>query len=255
MRLEGFSPPFTEIAPYYDRLMSFVNYPSWISYIERILIMNGINEKEILDLACGTGVCLELWVKKNYRVIGIDYSEAMLDVCRKRFPLDILKNGVVQLIQGDLRNFTISRPIPIITCLYDSLNYLLTPEELLSCFRSVYNALKEKGIFIFDMNTIHALRDEWGNQTFHRKDGSLHSIWENSFDEKTFISSLKITLNVKEDGEITTIREFHQERAYTLEEIERLLHRAGFDCDMYRHLSFVPASESDIRIMGVARRL
>ncbi|MEO0226625.1 MAG: class I SAM-dependent methyltransferase [candidate division WOR-3 bacterium] len=255
MKLEGFSPPFTDIAPYYDRIMSFVNYPSWISYIERILQVNGIKEEKLLDLACGTGTCLELWYKKGYKVIGLDNSNQMLEVCRSKFPREAMENGCVQLIQGDFRNFSLNDSVPIITCLYDSLNYLLTKDDLLSCFRSVYRNLCIKGIFIFDMNTIHALRDEWGNQIFERNDGPIHSIWANTFDPVTNISSLRLTINVRENERTLTFREFHQERAYSLEDIRYIAALAGFQIFLYRHLTFNPASERDIRIMGVARKL
>ncbi len=255
MKLEDFSPPFTKIAPYYDRLMSFVNYPSWISYIEKILELNGVNEKEILDLACGTGTCLEIWVKKKYKVWGIDGSVEMLNVCREKFSPQLLEDGTVSLLFGDLRKFFLPKPVPIITCLYDSLNYLLTEKELLSCFESVYKNLTDNGIFIFDMNTVHALRDEWGNQTFERHDGSIHSIWSNSYDQNTRISCLRLTINIKENNRIITFKELHQERGYFLEEIKSLLASTGMKFFLYRHLTFNPASENDTRIMVVARKL
>ncbi len=255
MKSEGFSPPFTEIAPYYDHLMSFVNYRSWVNYIERIILMHNIEEKRILDIACGTGVCIELWLNKGYRVIGLDASEQMLEICRQKLSPQSLKEGQVKLIKGDLRNFTVDTKVPVITCLYDSLNYLLTPEELLSCFKSVNYNLNQNGIFIFDMNTIHALQVEWGNQTFERRDGPIYSIWKNTFDPETRISTLKLTLNIYVDDKTVTIKEIHQERAYPIDEIKSLIQSAGFDIVLYRHLTFNPASEFDTRIMGVARKI
>jgi len=255
MKSGDFSPPFTEIAPYYDRLMSFVNYRSWVNYIERIIQMHDIVEKVILDIACGTGVCIELWLNKGYEVIGIDASEQMLEICRNRISPQQFKEGRVRLIKGDLRNFSLDKTVPVITCLYDSLNYLLTPEELLSCFKAVNCNLKENGVFIFDMNTIHALQIEWGNQTFERRDGPIYSIWNNTFDPGTRISTLRLTLNVYENGKTLTIREMHQERAYPIDEIRSLIKAAGFDITFYRHLTFNPASEFDTRIMGVAQKI
>ncbi|MEO0166430.1 MAG: class I SAM-dependent methyltransferase [candidate division WOR-3 bacterium] len=254
MRLEGFSPPFTKIPPYYDKLMSFINYRSWVNYIERIIKMHKIEERLLLDLACGTGVCLELWREKDYQVIGLDASEGMLEIARRRFAETEFSQGLVRLLKGDLRNFSLPEPVPIITCLYDSLNYLLTPEELFNCFKSVYTNLKNHGIFIFDMNTIHALQVEWGNQVFERRDGTIHSIWDNTFDPQTRISTLRLTLNVYENNQHLTIKELHQERAYPLDEIRRLLTDAGFNVNLYRHLTFNPAQELDSRIMGVATK-
>jgi ubiquinone/menaquinone biosynthesis C-methylase UbiE len=255
MKSEGFNLPFTEIAQYYDRLMSFINYRSWVNYIERIISMHNIEEKVIFDIACGTGVCLELWLEKGYRVIGLDASEQMLAICRQRLSEQKNKGDQVKLIKGDLRNFSLDVKVPVITCLYDSLNYLLNPDELLSCFKAVHSNLKKNGIFIFDVNTIHALQVEWGNQTFERKDGSIHSIWNNTFDPQTKISTLKLTLNVYEDGKTLTVKEIHQERAYPIDEIRSMIKSVGFDISLYRHLTFNPASEFDTRIMGVGIKI
>ncbi len=252
MKSEECNQTFTAIAPYYDTLMSFINYPSWVSYIETILSLNNIKEKNILDLACGTGVCLELWWKKGYTVFGLDKSLAMLEICRKRF--SNVSNGNIHLVNADLRNFAFAKKLPIATCLYDSLNYLLTEEDLLGCFRNVYEILDNDGIFIFDMNTIHCLRDEWGNSTFHRQDGNIHSVWTNHFESQNDISFLKITLTVQENGTLHTVSEAHMERGYPLSTILNLLSRAGFKSSLYRHLTFKPAQENDLRIMGVARK-
>ncbi len=252
MKSEEHKQTFATIASYYDALMSFVDYPAWVSYIEAILTLNKIKEKTILDLACGTGVCLELWWQKGYNIIGLDNSIAMLEVCKKR--LSQISNGSIYLINGDMRNFVFAKRLPIITCLYDSLNYLLTEEDLLSCFQNVREALDNNGIFIFDMNTVHCLRDEWGNSTFHRQDANIHSVWTNSFNPETNISSLTLTLNIHKNGEVKTIREFHQERAYPLITITDLLSRAGFEYNFYRHLTFNPAHEINVRIMGVAKK-
>ena len=250
MKSNSCSIPFATIAPYYDRLMSFVNYPSWVAYIEKIIALSSIREKTIFDLACGTGVCLELWSNKGYEVIGLDKSFDMLRVSREK----LSQRGDFLLINGDMRNFYLGRKIPIVTCLYDSLNYLLNEGDLLRCFRRVNDALADDGIFVFDMNTIHSLRDEWGNNTFQRRDEGLFSVWTNSFNPNDNISSLSITLHVRRNGQEMVLGEFHQERGYALDMIKSLLHEAGFTCSLYRHLTFSPATENDLRIMGVARK-
>jgi len=248
MKSEDYSPPFTKIGPYYDKLMSFVNYPLWITYIEKILALNDIRDKEILDLACGTGICLELWAKKGYKVTGIDASPDMLEISRKR----LILYPDAQVIADDMRDFKLASPVSIITCLYDSCNYLLTDVELYSCFKCVYDNLLKNGIFIFDMNTIHALEDEWGNQAFTRKDNSIYSTWSNTYDPQNRISTLKLTLNIYENGSEIVLRESHQERGYSLAAIGSLLNRTGFLFSLFQHMTFNPASENDTRIMGVA---
>ncbi len=250
MKSNSCSEPFATIAPYYDTLMSFVNYPSWVAHITKIIQLSQVQEKMILDLACGTGVCLELWAKNGYQVIGLDRSPAMLRICQEKFR----GQDNVLLINGDMRSFRLARQMPVITCLYDSLNYLLTESELLGCFRSIHDALQSDGVFIFDMNTIHSLRDEWGNNSFQRRDQGLFSIWSNHYNPIENLSSLNITLHVRRNGQEIMLKEFHQERGYELSVIGELIRDAGFTCSLYRHLTFTPATELDLRVMGVARK-
>lgn len=252
MRSEAYNPAFTTIAPYYDTLMSFVNYPAWITYIENILNLYNIQENMIFDLACGTGICLELWSRRGYSVFGLDKSMAMLEICKKRFSR--LHGGRVYLINADMRQFGFSSKLPIITCLYDSLNHLITVDGLFSCLQSVYDALATGGIFIFDMNTIHCLRDEWGDSTFYRRDQNIDSVWSNSFDTETYTSTLELTLKIKENGVIKTVNEHHQERGYRLSLVQDMLHKVGFRVELYKHLTFEKAQENNIRIMGVAKK-
>lgn len=252
MRSGEYSESFTTIAQYYDVLMSFINYPSWIAYIENILSFHAIKRRILFDIACGTGVCLEHWMNRGYEVIGLDRSREMLRVARDRFHR--MKRPDICLIEGDMRDFTLQRQVPIVTCLYDSINYLLTEEDIHSCFKQVHEVLEDNGVFIFDMNTVHCLRDEWGNNTFYRQDENINSVWHNSFDTATGISTLQITLKIHENGAIRTIKEHHQERGYLLSTISKLLRAAGFTSSLYRHLTFNPAWENDLRIMGVAKK-
>jgi ubiquinone/menaquinone biosynthesis C-methylase UbiE len=252
MKFAGYNNPFTEIADYYDALMSFVDYPAWINYIESILRLNSIAEKKIMDLACGTGVCMELWWQKRYEVCGLDRSMPMLNVCRRRFRQFGIND--IPLINADMRMFALRSKFPILTCLYDSLNYNLDRDDLMECMKNINDCLTPDGIFIFDMNTIHCLRDEWGNNVYERNDEAINSIWRNTYNNEANISSLKITLNIKRNGKRLVLREHHCERGYSLAEITDCLNESGFRVELYRHLTFNPAQESDLRIMGVAKK-
>lgn len=254
MKSGDFDPAFTVIAQYYDTLMSFVNYPSWVMYIEKILLTNNLPRREIFDLGCGTGVCLELWQQRGYSVGGLDRSAAMMEVCRKRLARTDSDEGELPLMVADMRDFRLPRPVWAITCLYDTVNYLLCEDDLKRCFQCVYNHLSSGGMFIFDFNTIHALRDEWGSNVFNRRDENIHSAWDNTYDPETGLSTLRITLNINEAGRLLTIRELHQERAYPLAVFERILAGIGFKIQLYRHLTFQPASENDLRVMAVSQK-
>jgi len=240
--------PFSEFAAHYDDFMlKCVDYDYWVKYIGKIFKTFKVKPKTILDLACGTGIPTLLFAKKGFRMIGIDFSQAMLDVLQKKI------NGYdITTYRADIRDFTIPAPVDAAICLYDSLNYLLTGDDLKRCFQCVRTALKKTGLFVFDMNTSYGLSAFWGNRETIREAGNIHSIWQNTFDEKTEISTLHLTCYDKNGNH--SFEEIHQERGYQLPYLETLLHDSGFpEVKFYHHGTFSPPTEITVRVMVVAR--
>lgn len=71
------------IAPFYD----FLLYP-FVKSIRRdvLKLVQGLQPKLILDVACGTGDQLRLLSENNFPAVGVDRSAAMLMACRKNNP-------------------------------------------------------------------------------------------------------------------------------------------------------------------------
>jgi ubiquinone/menaquinone biosynthesis C-methylase UbiE len=243
-RFEGF-------AQYYDRFMlRLVNYPSWVDYIIRIFNEHRLRPHIILDLACGTGIPSLLFAKKGYRIIGIDGSAPMLEIFKEK----IAGSGFdVQVVNADISNFTIPEKADAAVSLYDSINYLLTEQKLLSCFECVAKSLNPGGIFAFDMNTIYCLESFWGNRDTPRRIAGINSIWHNTYDPQTKTSTLKLTV-FTDDGK--TFQEIHKERGYSGVEIKDMLETAGFvDMKIYSHLTLLPTNDKTLRMMIVARKI
>ena len=94
-----------------------------------------------LDLGCGTGEMLKLILQKDNskELYGIDLSEKMLDVAKKKLPIQ------VKLLLGDSE----SLPFPdntfdVVYC-NDSFHHYPAPQNVL---REVYRVLKQDGIFL-----------------------------------------------------------------------------------------------------------
>lgn len=245
--------PFSRFARFYDRFMEkLVDYPAWVDYVERIFERFRRGPKKILDLACGTGIPTILFARRGYQVTGIERSEEMLAVLKEK--IDDLP---IKIINADIRCFSVPEPADAAISLYDSINYLLTEEDLIRCFLCVYKALVPEGIMVFDMNTVYGLEKQWGNQTFTRENEELVSIWQCHFDPKTMISTLHLVFWEKlPDG--TTgekYEEVHQERAYTVKEVKEALKRAGFSrTRFFHHGMFIPVSPFSVRMMVVAEK-
>src|SRR5713101_6171626 len=144
--LRGPVPPpsqFTDVAEVYDSLMAVVPYRHWVSYVERIWERFECSPTTVLDLACGTGnVTLEL-ERRGYRVTGVDNSAAMLRQAQTK------PARHARFLLQDARSLHLPEPVDACVCLFDSLNYLLTPEELAAAFTGVSRSLHPRGLFTF----------------------------------------------------------------------------------------------------------
>ena len=113
----------------------------------------------------------------------------------------------------------------------DSVNYLLTDEDMDRMFRRVNTFLYPGGIFVFDFKTLHLYRDVIGDSTIAEDREDCSFIWENWFDNDTRINEYDLSLFIRdrESGEnvFHKYQEIHRQRAYTLEEMKEYVSDAG----------------------------
>lgn len=234
-------------------MLKYVNYKAWVDYVERVFVRFGVQPKVILDVACGTGIPTMLLAERGYRLIGVDRSPEMLAELEAK-----VAGRPVTTVRADIRDFELAEPADAAISLYDSINYLLVEEDLVRCFGCVRRALTPGGLFAFDMNTLYGLAENWGTRTVTREVGGVASVWQNEFDRETRISTLHLTFweSEPEPGAAASQKkeEIHQERAYTVEELQRSLAAAGFaESSFFQHASFLPVGPFTTRMMVVAR--
>ena len=136
---------YQKFALIYDHMLKHVNYFMWADYIYNLAVMHNVHMKKMLDLACGTGKLINEMTVHNVSCVGLDMSESMLELAKNR-----LENQSVELIQADMTSFDIDDQFDVITCLFDSINYLESEERLLLFFNHVSNYLKNDSLLIFD---------------------------------------------------------------------------------------------------------
>ncbi len=242
---------FTDISPYYDLLMQDVDYREWTDYIIHLIDRAGISKSStLLDMACGTGTSAMLFAKAGYKVSGIDLSAGMVAAAKVK----VKKSGLkIKFRQGDVRYFTTKQKHVIITCLFDSMNYLLKEEDFLNTCRCTHNALAQNGVFLFDVNTTFALTKYWDQRLEVKEAEGMVSIWRNSYDFVSHYANLSLTLFVPRGKGYRRIDEFHQEKAFSLEDVESMLKKSGFGkIEIFKHLTLEPTQPNTIRATIIA---
>ena len=226
---------YDAIAHIYDKINKDINYSEWADFCESAFSRYLKERPEIvLDLACGTGSMTVELAKRGYDMIGVDLSEDMLNEAYSRS----IGLGVLYLCQ-DMRSFELYGTVGAALCCLDSMNYLLTEEDLALCFSTIHNYLDPDGLLLFDVNTPYKFQNVYADNAYILEDeidygedkpALVFCGWQNSFDEKSGICDFYLTVfDEAEDGSYTRRDEHQRERCYSLDIIKENLERSGFE--------------------------
>ena len=249
---------YTSFAEVYDTFMDNVPYEEWADYLEDRLKEYGVKDGLVLELGCGTGSMTELLAEKGYDMIGVDNSEDMLEIAMEKR----IESGhdILYLLQN-MQEFELYGTVRAIVSVCDCVNYVTEKNELQEVFRLVNNYLDPQGIFIFDFNTEYKYREVLGDQTIAEAREDCSFIWDNYYYEEERINEYELNLFIREDAESETegdlyrrFRETHFQRAYTLEEITRIVEESGLQfVTAYEAFTKEPPSKNSERIYVIAR--
>ncbi len=243
---------YERYAEIYDRSGQIGFSLRMIPHLLELLERRGFQGETMLDLACGTGTVALAFAQRGWRVYGVDASAAMLAQARQK----AAETGLAPLLsQQDMRAFALPEPVDLITCLFDSLNYLLAIEDLRQTFTRVAAHLKPGGLFICDMNTIWALQEIWDHHTYFQDGDDLSVVMQSEYAEEAHIVAVKVVAFVARAGLYERIEETHLERGYHERTVTAAMERAGLAVlDHYEAFTFDPPNSRTPRILWVATR-
>jgi SAM-dependent methyltransferase len=211
-RYKGFAPIYDAILG--DHFLSSLRYN-----FERLIWRYGLRFNSAADVACGTGVFARYLCQRGVpAVYGVDRSPAMLRVALARN-----RGNQARFFCQEFATWQLPQPVDLITCNFDSLNYLLTSGDLLRAFRRFHANLVHGGHAIFDMVTD---RPWWqGSRPFTERitRPNFHFVRRSHWDPRRCRQTAVITIT--RNGRIE--REVHVERGYPTALVVQLLAQAG----------------------------
>jgi SAM-dependent methyltransferase len=104
----------------------------------------------VVELGVGTGRIAVPTAAAGVRVIGVDSSPGMLDVCRERADLAGVADRL-DLRVGELEAPPVDERVALVTCPFRSYLHLLDDEERLRSLHAVRGLLVPGGRFVFDV--------------------------------------------------------------------------------------------------------
>lgn len=132
-----------ELVKYYDLIYSWKDYKKEVEKINKLIFKHKKSGgMDLLEVACGTGHHLQ-YFKDEFSCFGIDINEGMLEVAKKKIPS-------VKFKKANMINFKLEKQFDVITCLFSSIGYVKTRENLRKTINNFAFHLKEGGIIVIE---------------------------------------------------------------------------------------------------------
>jgi SAM-dependent methyltransferase len=143
---------YEAMASVYDVFTTHYDDELWIGELVSALERNGLRGERLLDVARGTGKSFLAMLDRGWEVTACDISPAMLARARAKV------GGAVPLSVADMRDLPEIGKFDLVWALDDSINYMLSEDELLKALNGMGANLAPGGLLLFDVNTLVAYR-------------------------------------------------------------------------------------------------
>lgn len=106
----------------------------------------------VLEIGCGTGRTLLPIAQAGNTIVGLDRASDMLAILRQKLAkLSPDVQARVELVEGDMRDFSLDRYFQLITIPYRAFLHLLTPKAQRQALECIREHLADDGRLIFNI--------------------------------------------------------------------------------------------------------
>jgi SAM-dependent methyltransferase len=222
---------YTDLARYYDRIYHRKDYRADCDAIERIVAKVGRSTgKRLLDVGCGTGSHIEQ-LSARWECTGIDNEEAMLEVARAKVPS-------ARFVQGDMRSFDLRERYDVVICMFSTIGYATTEQELKWTIENMSRHLVEGGVLVIEPWIVKEgfKGDAIALLTYDGPDAKIARVAESRVEGDMTILDMHYLIGEPGQG-VTHVHDRHMLLLFDLDRTTALMRAArlepGFDKDAF----------------------
>lgn len=171
----------------------------------------------VLDLCCGNGRHMAHLRRSARRVVGLDFSAALLRLACQDCP------GGTCVVQADMRAAPFVNAFDVVTNFFTSFGYFVTDEENCAVMRTIARALKAGGRFFIDYVNPDHVRNNLVPHSV-REHHEFMIVEDRWIDNETQRMNKRTTLMCR--GNVVTTSD-ESVRLYSHEEMDSMIGRAG----------------------------
>ena len=237
---------YNDFSKFYDLFAYDIPYDKLLSYYIDIFSKLSLKPRLIADICCGTGSLTTL-LSAHYDVIGIDYSVEMLDIAREKD-----KKDKILYLNQSMTDFELYGTVDAFISSLDSLNYLLSEEDLVKHLKLIKNYLNDDGVYIFDISTCYKFKNILADNSFVDEQDDVMFVWQNDYDVKSRLNTMYLDIFYKENEGYGRIAETHFERGYSISYLTRIIKKCGLKVlHAFDDMTFSPYTKTSERVFFV----
>jgi ubiquinone/menaquinone biosynthesis C-methylase UbiE len=216
--------PYERSAEVYDLYYGWLDYENHAETIHHLIEERRPGSESVLEVACGTARYTEQ-LAQWYDVAGLDITESMLSVARRRMP-------ETRFYLGDMVDFDLGERFDALVCMFSSIAYVTSLQDLASMIRGCARHLNPGGVLIIEpwfrpdvWNTGHI-----GTRVVEG-DGLTVARLDTSVRNGNRVNMRWAWAVAWTDGDAVAYVEEHATGLFTVAEYSTLLAAAGFDAE------------------------
>ena len=225
---------YDEIAEMYHVLWADWYLLAALPALEKLFFSRLPAGARVLDLCCGSGHITRELIFRGYRVTGVDASGRLIAIARRELPQ-------AHWLVCDARALELGVRFDAALSTFDSLNHILTLDELRHIFGRVHSILEPGGLFVFDMNLDEAYSLDLGQWTVNISESRVGLV-RSTYDVVARVAATElISFEKNSHGLWRQHKTVVRERCYPTSEILGALIASGF-----KDVEAIPASDAGI---------
>ena len=209
----------------YDVIYSKKNYKAEANFISQIIKKFHSPNINILDIGCGTGEhTLEL-LKKGYKVTGIDLSNEMLKIAKKK----LLSNKLFSNNLFNLNAYNVNKlgvKFNVILMMFNVIGYL---DDVQFFFEKLKDCLEPNALIFFDYWSEKAVKKNPPKTT--KKDFLLKEFKATRISKGKIIKNkvkVDLILNIIKENKTKSFDETHNVGFYDIRSLVKTIQRFGY---------------------------